>query len=87
MAPSRDSSGKPGKSPSSGPDGISAHGAAESSMMRTCSGLGSGVSTAEACGWTRSGWLGEKSHMALPQYRQKLRSASLAGTLPGPPRS
>ncbi len=57
-------------------------------MIRTRSGgFDSGVSTAEAWGWTRSGWLGEKSHSALPQSRQKLRSASLAGASPGLPRS
>src|SRR5215207_8184449 len=44
-------------------------------MRRTRSGgFGSGVSIAEAKGWTISGHIGLKSHRKLPQCLQKLRS-------------
>ena len=47
-------------------------------MCTLSGGTGSGVSMAEACGWTRSGQLGSYTHKALPQRLQKLRSAVLS---------
>src|SRR5919112_293561 len=86
---SKDSSGYSGKWCSPAPSsGISHHGAAESSMMRTFSGgLGRGVSIAEAKGWTSSDQRGSKSHRKLPHPSQKLRFAGLVSTSSGPPRS
>jgi len=50
----------------------------EPSIMCTCSGgFGSSVSMALAKGCTRSGHCGSKSQSAVPQCRQKRRSAEL----------
>src|SRR5215216_8094100 len=85
----KDSSGYSRKWCSPAPSsGISHHGAAESSIMRTFSGgLGRGVSIAEAKGWTSSGQRGSKTHRKLPHPAQKLRLAGLVSTSSGPPRS
>ena len=58
------------------PFGTSTQAGAKSSAASTTSGgFGSGVSIAEACGWTSSGQRGSQSQSALPHSPQNWRSA------------